>query len=419
MMKLGPDIRINKSTGTHADVLLAVGMADLLSYAIDGGAVRIDGRQSHFLVRLPRVLTEEDLQRIPAIPGYPFLKANEKVAVPAGVIDPVDYKAERAKVDRIKKAKAKQGNLDAETQQMMQEEQVRGDWRLLQVLNTLQGDETSNKVHKAIVGMHPDEFYTQLATSLSLIVAGQRTETNWHASLVQLFTPLGAKGYSRLKPDSTSRNDNTKEQWADPFVEWLRYRGYFRIACPFFLGQKAENIRLLCPIPGDISLAALVSLSAELPRRGVYGGTAPKLDALASLKAAQLLIEHSEEYHSADGSPFPGLSLSGRGPADVVSGISVTHYQSMGNARAVSAMSDLALPGWFPIHSPDDAQEWLEILGEHQRAVRGLQDDRSDEIGLIMAYRRGAWAGSSVGIDRVSGTLWPFHYAGQRLGIQR
>ncbi len=389
MMQLGPDIPINKNTGTHADVLLVAGMADLLSYALDGAGVRIVDRQSHFLVRLSRVLTEEDIRRIPAIPGYPFLKTNEKVTVPVGVIDAVDYKAEKAKVDRIRKAtKAKQGNLDAETQQIMAEEQIRGDWRVLQVLNTLQGDETCNKVHRVIVGMTQDKFTDQLMSSLSSIAAGQRCEVDWQTSLVQLFTPLGAKGYSRLKPDSTSRNDKTKEQWADSFAEWLRYRGYFRVACPFFQGQKAENIRLLCPIPGDISLIALISLSTELPRRGVYGGTTPKLDALASLRMAQLLIEHSEEYHSADDTPFPGLSLSGRRPTDVVSGIAVTHYQSMGNAKAVSAMSTLSLPGWFPVSSPDDAREWLVILEEHQRAVRGLQEEHSDEIGLLMAYRR-------------------------------
>ena len=53
--------------------------------------------------------------------------------------------------------------------------------------------------------------------------------------------PLAAKGYARLKPDSVGRNDKTKDAWADPFVEWLRYRGYFLSAMPVFFGPKAEQ----------------------------------------------------------------------------------------------------------------------------------------------------------------------------------
>ncbi|MCS6926900.1 MAG: hypothetical protein NZ578_13455, partial [Candidatus Binatia bacterium] len=57
-------------------------------------------------------------------------------------------------------------------------------------------------------------------------------------------------------------------------------------------------------------------------------------------------------------------------------------------AKVVSAMSTIALPGWFRIENRQDAEDWLVILDEHQRIVRGLQDDRSDEISLLVAYRR-------------------------------
>jgi hypothetical protein len=51
-------------------------------------------------------------------------------------------------------------------------------------------------------------------------------------------------------------------------------------------------------------------------------------------------------------------------------------------------MSVIGVPGWFKIESPADAGVWLEILDEHQRIVKGLADDRSDEIGLLIHYRR-------------------------------
>ncbi|MBI3304524.1 MAG: hypothetical protein HYZ72_20875 [Deltaproteobacteria bacterium] len=384
--------RIPKRTGTHADVFAVVGLADLLASVPDVGAVRMVEREAEFEVRLSQPLAGADLRRIPQTPGYPFLKTNEKVTVPAGVTNFVDYKAEKAKADRRKQVlgpKAKKGQkvVDPETQQLIQQEQLRDDWRLLQVLNTLQGDETANKVHGTIASRELEKFCEELAVAFAAVCQQRTANLDWKISTVQLFTPIAAKGYSRLKPDSTDRNDKTKEQWADPFVEWLKYRGYFQVACPFFQGPKAEHVRLLCPIPHDISLRALASVARELRTVGVYGGP-PKMDALAVLRLAELLVRHSEEYHDLDAEVFPGLFLKGKTPAEAISGIMVTHYQSLGNAKAVSAMSTIALPGWFPIESQHDAEDWLAILDEHQRIVRGLQDDHSDEIGLLIAYRR-------------------------------
>ncbi|MEW5814804.1 MAG: hypothetical protein AB1798_05335 [Spirochaetota bacterium] len=384
--------RIQKKTATHADVFAVVGLADLLKSLRDAGSIRLTDRQIEFEVLISRSLTHTDLKRIPQEAGYPFLKANEKVKIPKGISNFVDYKIEKAKADRRKqvlsaKGAKKRSTVDPETQQLMQQEELREDWRLLQVLNTLQGDETANKVHETIVRQDAQKFHKDMTTAFDALSQQKSSRLDWKVSTVQLFTPVAAKGYSRLKPDSTDRNDKTKEQWADPFVEWLKYRGYFCVACPFFQGAKAEHIRLLCPIPHDISIFALESVARKLRTAGVYGGP-PKLDTLAVLRLAELLVRHSEEYHDPDAEVFPGLSLKGKAPSEAISGMMVTHYQSLGNAKAVSAMSTIALPGWFPIKNRKDADNWLAILDEHQRIIRGLQDDHSDEIGLLVAYRR-------------------------------
>lgn len=381
-------IRLPKSTGTHGDVFAAVGLADVLGSVVSGN-IMLRESETGFEVVLPGPVLAADARRIPQHSGYSFLKANEKVSVPSGVLDVVDYKAEKAKAERQKQARATRkgkrarGAAGPEIEQAMQEEQIREDWRLLQVLNTLQGDETTNKVHAAIAGLDPGRWQSAMAIAFERLARGDAQEPDWKVSTVQLFTPTAAKGYSRLKPDSTDRNDKTKDKWADPFIEWLKYRGYFRIACPFFQGQ---HIRLLCPVPHDISARALELVARELRRVGYFGGP-PKTDALVVLRIAELLVRHSEEYHDPDAEVWPGLPLAGRTPADAISGVMITHYQSLGNAKAVSAMSTLALPGWFLIKDPLGAREWLNILDEHQDVVRGLRDDHSDEIGLLLRYR--------------------------------
>ena len=378
---------ISKATGTHGDVLAAVGLADLLSSASNVDQVRIKESPMGFEIHPgPRFAARSIAQS----PGYPFLRTSEKVMVPRGITDWVDYKREREKADRRKKllqGKSRK-SVGSEVEQLLKQEEARPDWRLLQVLNTLQGDETSNRIHALIIRMKPKELSDLIEGALNAVADGQPSGLGWPANSVQLFTPNAAKGYSRLKPDSTDRNDKTKEQWTDPFIEWLRYRGYFRVACPFFQGQKAENVRLLCPIPSDLSINALEQVASELRSAGIFGGP-PKLDSLAVLELAELLIRHSEDYSAvASARPIPGLRIRGKRPADIISGICVTNYQSLGNAKAVSAMAVIALPGWFALQDESDARTFLGILDEHKRVVRSLADDHSDEIGLLVEYRR-------------------------------
>lgn len=378
-------VSISRSTGTHGDIFAAVGLADLLLGSPLAETIRIVDDGLGFHVRMSS--NGGDLI-VPQNPGYPFLKANDKVVVPSGITDFVDYPAEKAKADRRKKlaqGKSRKAR-GAELEELLEQDQPRPDWRLLQVLNTLQGDETSNRIHALIIKLKPEEFSRAVASGLQALAESRQSNIDWPASAVQLFTPTAAKGYSRLKPDSTGRNDKTKEEWVDPFVEWLRYRGYFVVGCPFFQGQKAENVRLLCPIPRDISIHALKEVTFELRATWIPGGP-PKLDSLAALKLAELLIRRSE-FHDTDHSALLGNLIRGKSPADIISGISVTHYQSLGNAKAVSAMSTIALPGWFPINGANDAIAFLAILDEHQRIVRSLQDDHSDEIGMLINYRR-------------------------------
>lgn len=384
--------RMVKSTGSHADVFVAVGLADLLASSGIAGTIALIDQGEAFEVRLDKPIDEAFVSTIPQEPGYPFLKANAKVVVPKGAQDPVDYKAEKDKADRQKKVKQEKGkksrgSLDAATLQQKQEETLRADWRLLQVLNVLQGDETSNSIHQNIVELDEEEYHREVFTALDALHQGLPSGVPWKASTVQIFNPIAAKGYNRLKPDSTDRNDKTKDQWADAFQEWLKYRGYYRVAVPYFQGPKGEHVRLICPIPHNIHIRDLESLATELRASPIFGGP-PKTDSLAILRLAELLVRHSEEYSNAGVKIWPGLSLKGMTPAEIVSGITVTHYQSMGSAKAVTAMSALALPGWFRVENSEDTIIWLEILNEHQHIVKGLADDHSDEIGLLILYRR-------------------------------
>ncbi|MHB8619237.1 MAG: hypothetical protein ACYDAG_06680, partial [Chloroflexota bacterium] len=183
------ELAVPRSTGTHGDIFAAVGLADLLSRIPGMAAVKLQASATAFRIILPRSLSQHDYEQLSHSPGYPYLKTNEKVAVPSGIRDVVDYKAEKAKADRLRAARnairGKSG--DAELRMLEQMDQPRDDWRLIQVLNTLQGDETSNKVYETINGLEAGKFRGEVEAALSQMASGKPTTTSWRANSVQLF----------------------------------------------------------------------------------------------------------------------------------------------------------------------------------------------------------------------------------------
>ncbi|MGB9588736.1 MAG: hypothetical protein ACPL7O_11210, partial [Armatimonadota bacterium] len=86
---------------------------------------------------------------------------------------------------------------------------------------------------------------------------------------------------------------------------------------------------------------------------------------------------------------FPGLSLVGRIPAEVISGLYVAHYMKTSQfGKNVSELAFVGLPSWFKICSKEDADAWLDILSEHRKVVQRLDEKISEEIGLLQQYRR-------------------------------
>jgi hypothetical protein len=389
--KLGPAFRVPKASGTHGDVLLAVGLADLLT-AASGASPRIVESAGGFCIEVERPLGEADLERVPRDAGYEYLCPNAKsrAKVPKEMTNYLDYKQESQRAARYYEARTglrRGGKTGAEIAEAIQQDRPRPDWRRWQALNNLQGDETSNRVYVAIRKMDDKSFAAMLRKGIAAVQNGTPSGAALGASPVQIFTPQAAKGYARLKPDGTDRNDKTVAAWSDDFAEWLRYRGYFACACPRLLGK---DVRVVVPVPADISVRALRQIVLELLEVPL-GSAKPMVDVFATLELARLLISHSQEYWQAretGADDVPLFAFAGRSPAAVVSGVHVTHYQSMGSAKAVSGASLLTMPGWFPVRESEEALQWLAILEEHRAALRALDPDHGDELGLLAAYRR-------------------------------
>jgi hypothetical protein len=189
-----------------------------------------------------------------------------------------------------------------------------------------------------------------------------------------LFNPQAARGYSLLKPAGTGRNDRSKNKWSEPFVEWLRYRGFFAGCAGWFLDK---DIRVFCPVPGNLPYRLYREVAAEFRELRLAGST-PKVDCRAVLGLTLMLIDRLMRIDRTDVRVRPRT---------LVEALCVAHYRNMGQANTLMAIEQFAIPDWFDLRTGDDANRWRRTIYEHDRVLKGLSDNKSDEIALLKKYR--------------------------------
>ena len=316
-----------KQTANHADVLAAVGAADVLRH-LDPRIVDCGDR---FEVRIAKDLKPSDLDAVDA--GFSYLVRPKQAApnLPPERIVPCVTVAEN---------------------------------RMYSILGRMKAFGGPNRVISRFAKMKREQWERRVWECLH----GQ-SEFVPASPLVQLFNPHAARGYALLKPSGTQRNDKTKDRWAEPFTEWLRFRGYFEGSAGWF---ASGDLRLYCPIPSDVPYAQFAGFAAEF-RELRLGGTAVKMDCRALLGLTRLLIDRAETY---------------RRPRTMIGGVWVTHYKDMGQAHTLMGMEQLAVPDWFELRTAQHAEAWLRTIEEHDVILRRLNDSHSDEFALLKQYRR-------------------------------
>jgi hypothetical protein len=196
-----------------------------------------------------------------------------------------------------------------------------------------------------------------------------RTDFVTKPPLVQLFNPHSARGYSLLKPTGVDRNDQSKNYWCEPFVEWLRYRGFFAGCAGWFLDK---DIRVYCAVPGNLPYSLFHRATAAF-RELRLSGCPAKVDSRAVIGLTLILLDNME-------SPVP--------PSVLIEALSIAHYRNMGQSNTLMAMEQLAIPAWFDVQTPADIGRWRGILLEHDKILKRLSDTKSEEAALLSQYRR-------------------------------
>jgi hypothetical protein len=385
-------IRVPKAAGSYADVLVAVGVADLVAELArpDAGVVlRDDG--GTYVVDVSAPLDTDQLRHRGHVgPGYPYIqfKDDDSRAPP----DAFHYSEQRAieaqarsATQAARSAKAKRVALE---QGVADEIAVDPELSVVKIYNSMRtGSDTYNQLHVALretptLPRIVAERLEQLASpsSIATRATGEEVVLAKTVSNLQFWNPTAGKGVARVKPDGTALG-SLPDRLVDWFAEWMKFRGMRHTLVAYRVG---DDYKVFVLAPGDVPLSLLHEVRRELLKQALWGSI--RLDIEAALVLAQILVERSPaRQESLATHPVYGFLSSE--PNRVIRGLATAYFKSLGSATAAMNVSFLGLPGWFPADTPQRVNDWLQILSEYRARLRNFREDNSDHIGPLLSFR--------------------------------
>lgn len=390
-------ITIYKTTQTHADTLLAVGVASLFAEAIEHSSqepgdtqVLIQDEGPCFRIEGPDI----DLTRLvdwrPS-PGYPFIWDSKKESRPQFSPHwPVfDYRGEQEISSRQRDLQKQGRQIRTHAAQLQSELEMLAEgasptYRLAAFMAVMRRGWESDKYLAKWLAHEPATAREAALQILRGNLAPPPTFPTLSAS--QMLTPVSGKGVHRSKPDST-KPDSISSELVNPLEVWMRLRGMFITLIPF---RADDDFRVYCLVPGRMNVASLHRLHVELLKKELWGSL--RLDIYALLELLRMLITNSDVVSDTVNAPIPMRNLR---PAQVIEGLSLAVYKSLGTAHALMHSAFLNMPSWFPLRDNSDAQAYLdfvrEAIGEAGRGgcLSTLREDNSSDIAALQVFR--AW----------------------------
>lgn len=403
---------IDKSSNTFADNLAAFGLAFVLTgIANQRAQISLEDGGSVFVVKCKPEIKPQWVEKCKFFAGAPFLitydkKAGKKVVkgtalrlkdLPeAGGNTVADYEA--AKQDNTTFFDWLKG-LPPEEKKLAVRGELRApatphpDWDLFRAINPAalqgynalvaewwRGQKAFPELLKIVLQMTaqtPNDLEGAEQAWVQLCKA-KKWEKPKDATAIQLLNPSQGKGVNSPKAEWREPN-NVKGFW---MLEWLkvaglRYGGMTRLV----RGTKDRKTYALLPVRLDWNKHT--AIMAKFQRAMVGGASAVQLDIYAALRYTQALLDHYEQARVED----LENELFGHRASDLVSGLHMAFYKSLGNAIATMNIASINLPRWVRPHNREDLAKFQEALDEHLTIVRSLDESRGDQFTLLCYYR--------------------------------
>ncbi len=384
---------VPKKTGTYADTLQAIGLADL-AQALCGEAPLVVDLGHEFQISVkewkPEGWSAPD-------PGYPYIWDSKKERKPPPGPS-LDYRSEVEKRNAAREASKASAKARRRIKDRLQEqglgapEAPKPELALATILASMRrGWDGDRQLYRWLT---QDPSRALAWTKQRLVANGSPVVPDPKWSNTQFLNPTTGKGVH--SPKAVARGASAiNAALTDPFEDWLKLRGVFIAMLAY---RNGDDFKLFVLEPAEASPTALARIATDLRNLNLWGGV--RLDIHAVLRCAAQLIRHSDVLANGP------IRLKGRSPRDVIAGLRQAYFKSLGTAAALMGDSVLPLPDWFAMHTREEAGEMLEIIdefigsGSDSGCLGSLNESYSGEGSTLQQFRK--WLGTGILRDLLS-----------------
>lgn len=372
-------LSVAKKTGTYADTLQTIGLADLVHTLCEEAPLIVD-RESEFEIQVRQ--WKPGRWQAPD-PGYPYIwDSNKESKPPAG--NCLDYRRELEKRNVAREASKASPKVRRRIKEKLQEqgmegpEQPRPELALATILASMRkGWEGDRQLYRWLT----EDRQRALSWARQKLGADGPAIPDPKWSNTQFLNPITGKGVH--SPKTVARAASAiSAALTDPFEDWLKLRAVFIAMLAY---RDGDDFKLFVLEPAHASPAVLAAIGTDLRKLNLWGGV--KLDIHAVLRCTSLMIRHSDVMTNGP------VLLKGRSPRDVIVGLRQAYFKSLGTAAALMSDALLPLPDWFAVSTREEAGEMLEIIDEFigseadSGCLESLNENYSEECSILQRFR--------------------------------
>jgi len=413
----GKHFFVEKVSDTSADASLAMGLASLLGdiqlklYETQEG-IELRDAGPYFEVAL---LHSVEASRLPSLSSVSVVlplaseKQRDKVKKGGKTLDGFDYDGEisrsksyreqlsklppwlRTPDARLKKAPELMEIISEEPDTRLAHYQAISSMKIASSFNELavRWSELTNEQRQLHVALlltlfaQPENDVAAVIAAWQKMAKEQGLAGKALVTALQIVNPTTGKGANRAKASELTIG-NQDSFW---LLELLKFRGFMEAAAPLVI-KESKDRKTYVLSPRHMQLETIQAMMREF-RAVLWPTTAIKLDILASLRFAQILISHYKNLYQS--SPLR-RSRGKESIKSIAHGFEVTSYKDMGNAYATMNVALINLPSWLSLpENQEQAEAAGELLEEHVHVIQYIRNSKgeegAEEYELLRLYR--------------------------------